>query len=144
MLFSLTSKGCQLSPHSFKTLDWHLQKISKNLPHFREDLPLLRLVLRRNIDKYYPKSNHSLQHKSYSKIKPALAYFEGSMTFRLDKKRLYVNFKGQTVDECLKTGFDRIYKELEKYKDLHFPAESEYPDHSTIRSVAYQELDHPR
>lgn len=36
---------------------------------------------------------------------------------------------------ALTLGFERIYKEIEKFKDTHFPAGSEYPNHSTIRGI---------
>ncbi|MBI4035367.1 hypothetical protein HY383_00300 [Candidatus Daviesbacteria bacterium] len=133
MIFKLTAKNCEISAASYKHISRHFEKMTQLLPHVREDLVVLRVVIRKNIDKYHPSRIHPHQHRSYADYKPALAYYEGSITFRLDKKRLYAHFKGQTIDECFDLGFDRIFEELEKYKDLHFPSESEYPNHSTIR-----------
>ncbi len=133
MIFKSTTKHCRISPGTQKYIDQHLKKITQNLPAVDEDLVVVRLTLRKNIDKYHPSRSRPHTHKSYADTKPALAYFEGSMTFRLDKKQLYVHFKGQTIEECVDQGFHLIFKELEKYKDLHFPADSEYPDHHSIR-----------
>lgn len=133
MILTLTAKGCRISDDSQKRIIKHLKKINQALPYLEEDLTVFRLLLKKNIDKYHPPRMYPHRHKSYMDTKPALAYFEGSITFRLDKKRLYAHFKGQTIDECINLGFNRIFEELEKYKDLHFPAESEYPDKVSIR-----------
>jgi len=89
-------------------------------------------------DKYHPPKlgNH---HKTYADLKPALAFFEGSINFRLSKNRLYVHFKGQTMEECIDVGFKRVFRELERYKDLHFPSESEYPNRDSIRGGSLNE-----
>lgn len=133
MIFKLTAKNCEISAASYKHVSRHLKKITQSLPHLKEDLVVLRLVIRKNIDQYHPPRIHPRRHRSYADYKPALAYYEGSITFRLDKKRFYTHFKGQTIDECFDLGFGRIFEELEKYKDLHFSSESKYPNHSTIR-----------
>lgn len=135
MIFKLTAKNCQIPTASLRHLDAHLRKVTKFLPHIQKDLIVLRLFIRKNIDRYHPSRIHPHQNKSYADTKPELALFEGSMAFRLSKKRLYVHFKGKTIDECSNLGFDRIYKEIRRFKDLHFPAESKYPDHSTIRKL---------
>ena len=133
MIFKLTTEHCEVSDEQYQHIITHLNKINQSLPEFESDLIVFRLVIRKNIDLYHPVRTHPHQHISYADKKPEIAYFEGSMTFRLDKNQLYSHFNGQTIDECINLGFKRIYKELEKYKDSHFPAESEYTNHSTIR-----------
>ncbi len=133
MIFQLTCKNCRMSNRSRRNINEHLEKINRSLQHTESDLLMLRLIIRKNVDKYHPPRIHPHLHKTYADTKTALAYFEGSLTFRLDKKQLFVHFKGYTIDECINTGFDRIFKELEKFKDLHFPSESEYPNHESIR-----------
>lgn len=133
MIFKLTARGCRISKTSERHIRQHLKKISQSLPNIEEDLVVLRMMIKRNIDRYHPPRVHPHLHKTYSDSKPALAYFEGAINFRLTKKRLYVHFKGQTIDECIDHGFSLIFRELEKFKDLHFIDESEYPDHSSIR-----------
>lgn len=138
MIFKLTCKNCRISNQSRKYINEHLEKINQSLQHTQGDLVVLRLILRKNIDRYHPPRVHPHLHKTYADTKTALAYFEGSITFRLDKKRLYVHFKGQTTDECINTGFNRLFEELEKYKGLHFSNESEYPDRESIRETAHE------
>ena len=134
MIFHLTAKGCQISETSYGNIRRHLEKIERVLPNIENDLIVLRLVVRKNTDRYYPMRTHPHKHKTYSDGKSALAYFEGSISCLLHKKKLYVHFKGQTVDECVDLGFERFFKEVEKFKDLHFASESEYPDHMSIRN----------
>lgn len=127
MIFKFTCKHCRISNKSQRDISKHLAKLNQMLPDVQSDLVVLRLTIKKNIDKYYPLK------KAYQK--PSLAYFEGSMTFRLNKNRFYTHFKGATIDECIKVGFERLSKEIEKYKDLHFSSESDYPDHRSIREV---------
>ncbi len=133
MIFKLTTKSCQVSDRSYKHITQHLAKITQTLPDIEEDLIVFRLTMRKNLDRYHPPRTHPHPHKSYADVKSELAFFEGSITFRIGKKQLFTHFKGQTIDECINLGFDRIFNELEKYKELHFSAESEYPNHSSIR-----------
>lgn len=133
MIFKLTAKGCQIPPKTRKHINKHLEKFARSLQNIQNDLVVFRLLIKKNIDRYHPLRMHPHPHKSYADIKPALAYYEGLMTFRLDKKQLYVHFKGQTVDESIDRGFDLLFKKLEKYKNLRFSSESEYPDRSSIR-----------
>jgi hypothetical protein len=137
MIFQLTAKNCRVSERSHRHINKHLAKVSQVLPNITSDLVVLRLTIRKNIDKYHPPRARSHLYKNYSDSKPALAYFEGSITFRLSRNRFYVHFKGMTVDECVNLGFKRLFEGLEKYKDMHFPNESEYPDHSSIRGSSY-------
>lgn len=135
MIFQLTTKNFQILNESKKRINKHLEKISRSLPNMERDLVVFRIIIRRNIDRYYPSRVRYHRHKSYADLKPALAYFEGSITFRLNKNRLYAHFKGASVDECINLGFERLFEKIEKCKDLHFPEESEYPDHRSIRGV---------
>jgi hypothetical protein len=135
MIFKLTSEGCRVSQSSYKHVIKHLDKINQSLPDIESDLVVIRLVIKSNVDEYFPPRRHRLQ-KTYADTKPELAQYEGSITFRLAKKQIFVHFKGQTIDECIDTGFDLIFKKLEKYKDTHFPSESQYPDRRTIRKLS--------
>jgi len=99
-----------------------------------DDLVVFRATFRQDIDRYHPKI-HPRKHKSYVMTKPTQAYFEGSMGFRIGKKAIYADFKGQTIDECIDSGFDQIFKEIEKYKDLHIPSDSDYPDQRSVSEV---------
>lgn len=93
------------------------------------------MVLKKNIDKYHPPRIKDRTYKDYSDTKTALAYFEGSIALRLNRNRLYTSFKGQTVEECADTGFERIFEQIDKHKETHFPSDSKYPDRATIRGI---------
>ncbi|GEM_PF-2085877 len=136
MILKLTTRNCRVSDESQKRINEHLAKIVKLLPHIESDLVVFRLTIRKNIDRYFPSRIRRHRHKTYSDLKPAISNFEGSMTFRLYKNKFYTHFKGVTIDECINLGFGRLFTEVEKYKDLHFSSESEYPDHRSIRRRA--------
>lgn len=133
MILKLTTKNCRVSNESKKRINEHLAKVAKLLPRIESDLVVFRFTIRKNIDRYFPPRVRRHRHKTYSDLKPAISYFEGSIAFRLNKNRFYTHFKGVTIDECISLGFQRLFIKLEKYKDLHFPGESEYPDRSSIR-----------
>lgn len=135
MIFKLTAKGCEISENSYKRIKARLQKIIQTFPNVSDDLIVFRLNLKRNTDKYHPKRVAHRSHKSYSDSKPFISFFEGSIAFRLNKNMLYSRFKGHTIDESVNLGFERIVKNLEKHKSLHFPQESEYPDKNSIRKA---------
>lgn len=126
MILKLTCKNCQISSTIKQYIDKHLKKITRLLPDVKEDLVVLRLTVRRN-------RTRSRRHRSYADIRPVLAYFEGAATFRLGKKQIYAQFRGQVIKECIHRGFDLIFRKLKQYKDLHFSSESEYPDRNSIR-----------
>lgn len=133
MIFKLTTINCQISQSSYRKINRYLKKINRYLPNIESDLVVFRILFRKNIDRYHPPKTHPHPQKDYTDIKPVIAYYEGSMTFRLGKKQLYVHFKGTTIDECIDTGFDLIFEELKRHKDLHFSSESDYPDKTSIR-----------
>lgn len=133
MIFQLTAKNCQILDKSRSRIDRHLAKLAQSLPNVESDLVVLRLTIRKNIDKYYPPRVHHHRHKLYADLKPELSFFEGSMVFCLKKVRFYTHFKGQTIDECTNLGFKHLFTELEKFKDSHFSSQSEYPNHRSIR-----------
>lgn len=135
MIFKLTAKNCRILAVMQKKIDMHLAKLNKALDNFNDDLVVLRLTLRKEIDKYYPLRSHPLKYKTYASTKPALSNFQGSINFRLGKNWIYAQFKGQSITECIDLGFHRIFIELEKYKHTHFSSESKYPDHFTIRGI---------
>lgn len=137
MILKLTAKNCRISENTRRYIDQHIHKVAQALPNMQEDMVVLTLMVRKNIDKYHPQRNHS-SNKAYANKKPALAYFNGSISFRLEKKWLYVHFKGQTIDECVGYSFGVIFRELKKFKELHFSSESKYPDRSSIRKELYE------
>ncbi len=131
MIFKITTKECKISDSSFRHLGQHVRKIERFLPHLERDLPLLSFLIKKNIDYYHPRATYP--DKSYATRKQKLAHFEGYLSLGLPAERLYVRFKGRTIDECVNTAFELMHDELNKYKDKYFTSESEYPNHLTIR-----------
>ena len=114
MRLKITTKGFQIPTQLYKHLDFHLQKISQRLPHLKYDLSSFSIIIRKTAHKYYIKRHYHHAYTNYSDRKGALALFEGSMNLQLPKKPLIVTFKGQTINECIDSGVDRLKKELQK------------------------------
>lgn len=134
MKFQVTAKNCKVSQHSLKLINEHLAKVKRFLPDIKDDLLFIRLTFKRNIDRYFPpRLPH--KYKTYKDSKTALANFEGSLNLPLKKNNIYVHFKGMTIDECIKSGFERLLTKLNKFKDRHFASRSTYPNHDSIRYI---------
>lgn len=136
MVLELTAKNCRISPLSRVYIDEYINKINRQLKSFSGDEIVLRFTIRKNIDRYFPPKIEHHTHKRYADLKPILAYFEGSVSFRLKKNRFYNHFKGQSIDECIKVGFDKLIKEVDRFRNQHFSSESDYPDRASIRGVS--------
>ncbi len=133
MKVKITAKGFQIPTLVYKHLNFHLQKISQRLPNLKYDLALMTLFIRKTTHKYYSKRHYHHSYTSYADRRLSLASYEGSMNLRLPKKPLIITFKGQTINECIDRGIDRLKEELQKYKDTHFKSQSEYPNRLSIR-----------
>lgn len=114
MIYRLTTKNCSISGFTKKIIDKNIQKLSHFLIHFQDDLPILSLVIRGNKRKNY---------------------YDGSITLQLPKKVLFASINGSNIDEAVLLGFERIKKELETYKGLHFNSNSKYYDHRSIKNI---------
>ena len=135
MIFQLTLKNCRISELSSAYLTQFSYKLQKRLDVRSNDEILLKLTIKKNIDRYFPPKGGLAKHKKYADSKAALAFFEGSISLRFRKNRLYSEFKGVTIDECIKTGFSRLLKEVSEYRNHHFSSESDYPHRQSIRSL---------
>ena len=131
MKLKITAKGFQIPTKIYQHLNFHLPKISQRLPHLNYDLSLLSIIIRRTAHKYHIKRHYHQSYTNYADRKPALALYEGSMNLRLTKQPLIVTFQGYTINECIDRGIDYLKKELQKYKDLNFKSQSEYPNHKS-------------
>jgi len=133
MISKFTAKGFKISESAFRHINYHLKKFTRLLPNLNPDLPRFNFFIRKNISRYHLKRHYHHYFTNYLDRKGALAFFEGSVNLKLPKKPLIVRFKGQKLNECVDRGIKTLKKELQKYKDLHFKAQSEYPDHQSIR-----------
>lgn len=116
MIFKLTKKNCEVPETTYKHIEKHLKKVDLYLEDIESDLVVFRLFIKKNIDKYHPPKAYP-HNRSYADIKPVLSYFEGSISLRLNKQPIYVHFKGASIDECIDSGFDLIFREIEKFKN---------------------------
>ena len=114
MVYSIATKDCEISEKNLALLERYLYKLSDRISKFSTDLPLLYFVLRWQSKK---------------------DYYYGSIYLDLPKKRLYVNFQGKSIEEAIQLGFERIKKEVETYKGLHFTSDSEYYDHTNLEEI---------
>lgn len=64
-------------------------------------------------------------------------YYSGTIHLRLPKKMLVATLEGAHAEEALRVGFDRLFREIEKYKGKHFPSYSQYQDNRSIRKDAF-------
>jgi len=60
-------------------------------------------------------------------------FYSGSMKLSLPLKNLYTAFENNNLEIGLKEFFEKIYKEIKKYKSLHNPSNSEFSSQKTIR-----------
>lgn len=138
MIFKLTSKGFKASVKTYEYVQRRLKKTAQLLPHLDSDLSQLNILIRKHTSKYSPKRHYHHAYTNFTNRKSSMALFEGSIDLKLPVKKLYVQFKGKNIAECLHVGMNRIQKEVKKYKDLHFKSQSEYPNHNSIRkSINY-------
>lgn len=112
MIYNISAKNCHLSKLTKENIEKNIINLSKYLSNFTEDLPLFFLLIR-----WHRKKD----------------YYDGSIILRIPKKPLFATFKGDSIYESVQLGFERIRRELEEYKGLHFPSYSEYFDHTSLR-----------
>lgn len=133
MKFNIVTKKIQIPTNVKKHLYSNMRKISRRLPFFNSDLPLLNFLVKKVSNKYYPKRHYHPSFTSTMDRKTSLAFFAGTINLQLAKNTVYLNFKGQTLSECLNRGVKLLERKLQKFKDLHFKSRSDYPNHSSIR-----------
>lgn len=116
MIYSISTKDCKISEKNLTLLERHLYKLSDLISKYSSDLPLLYLVIRWQSKK---------------------DFYYGSIFLDIPKKRLFCSFYGKSIEEALELGFERIEKEIETYKGLHFVSDSEYYDRSTLEEALW-------
>lgn len=114
MIYSISTKDCKISEKNLILLERHLYKLSDLISKFSSDLPLLYLVIR-----WHSKKD----------------YYDGALFLDIPKKRLYAVFEGKSIEEAVQLGFERIEREIDTYKGLHFTSDSEYYDRSTLEEA---------
>lgn len=128
MELKLTTKNCTISSTSYRYLLSQIKKISKSLNRLDNKTMICRLILKA----------HHHRYKVHLDKESVPAFLEGTISLGLAKKTLIAKFKGLTVDDCLQEGLQKIFRELIKYKDLHFKSQSAYPDKTSIRHYSFE------
>lgn len=139
MRLKITHKGFQIPIKFYNHLNFHLEKITKQLSTLKDDLLVVNLNIKKISQKYHSKKHYQHSFTSYADRKLALAFFEGTINLSLPKKSINLNFKGQSLDEIIDKGIDRLKKEIQKYKNLHSKSQSKYPNHQSIRKDDFYE-----
>jgi hypothetical protein len=119
MRYSVTLKNITLTYPQGKKLHELVSKLADRLVVFASDLPALDIVLHR------------------SKVRAG--HYEGVLKLVLPKKPIIAHEFGATVEDALYSGFHKLLKELETYKEKHFKGSSKYRSQESIRAQSWYE-----
>jgi hypothetical protein len=139
MRYTISSKLFQLSDRHLQHIERLVEKLTRFGPYGEADEVLLNIIIRRHNKKSL---NHIEKRLAADltvnpihghEFTDSPVYYDGTLDFILPKKSIVAKMLGKNVDEALKDGFDELFRELDAYKGLHFPDDSEYVNHSTLR-----------
>jgi len=132
MKYTLSSKNCKYTDEDIRLIVKHIEKIAQLIPYVNSDRDEIDLVVR----KYHERGSiHISAHSIKTKFKRPY-YYEGVLKMTLPRKVLAVHFVDENKDFALNKGFEKLFKELMKYRGIHFKANSKYDNHSTFRGHA--------
>ncbi len=114
MTLCVTTKHYQITDSLLNVVEKSIEKIGGRIPHLNPNLGLIKVLIRWNKRR---------------------SFFDGSVSFSVPKKHLYTYFQGAYPDEALRSAFERLSRELSKYKGKHFTNDSQYPNRETIRQT---------
>jgi ribosome-associated translation inhibitor RaiA len=139
MRLTITTKQFQVIDNDHRYIEKLVKKLERFSPWKDLDYPHLDIILR----KHKKKSLDHTQDKLVSEdsVLPLHGhetvdnpvYYDGVLNLILPKKRLVATMLGETVQMAVKDGFDELFRELDKYKGLHFANDSKYDTHRTMR-----------
>jgi ribosome-associated translation inhibitor RaiA len=127
MRTTITTKGFKMNAKEGEKMTVCIEKLTHALSAFKEDLPLLTFILKKDKKVGSP-----------VKVKSPF-YHEGTMTLRLPKKSLIAHVSNITAFEAIEAAFLRITKELQKYKGKHFKGHSKYVNKDSIKTLGEAE-----
>lgn len=139
MIYNITTKGFKLSNQKLIYIDRYAKKVTR----FLSDLDIHLLHFDIIIKKYKSKrldhgrkilqtDSEAINFEVHPKFKSPI-YYEGRIWLQIPKKSLVSHSKGSTSEEAIDIGFKRLIKELETYEGKHFPNDSEYYNHTSIK-----------
>jgi len=118
MKYELTLKKFYASKPFAKLLGRYLAKIQRKLKNFSEDIIALTVIIKKH------EKNH---------------FFSGRFSLRLPVKPLNAVSSGNSAEEVLADGFEKILKEYEIYKGKRFKGSSKYAHHESIKNLVIGE-----
>ncbi len=110
MELSVTHHNINLSESVFEEINKKADKLKRYLPNIPNDLSILKL-----------------------NIKKIRNFFEGSLGLNLPRENLNISFRDKSLGVAIHSGFERLFRKLNKYKGLRFVDNSEYPKKEIIR-----------
>lgn len=142
MIYSISVKEFKMTEKMLQSIEKNVKKVLKFSPNYDSDLPLLEFIIRKHkkrssnrvIGNYSIDDNEIITKNKKGKNSNS-TYYDGTIFLRLPFKPLAIRILGNSFDEAINSGFEKIYKDLNKYKGKHIRSDSEYPDHSTIRKL---------
>ncbi|MBI1863198.1 HPF/RaiA family ribosome-associated protein [Candidatus Microgenomates bacterium] len=115
MQFTITTKQTNLTEADYEYFEKFAAKLMKLTAWDQPDFPQLVMTVNK--------------HKKGN----APASYEGTLDLIIPKKRLVAKFNEKTIRSGIKSGFDKLFRELDKYKGMHFKNDSEFPKHRLIK-----------
>jgi ribosome-associated translation inhibitor RaiA len=91
----------------------------------------LRNILKK-IERFLPKVPQDILRLD-STIKYEKLY-TGALHLHLPNGTLEARFENKLQDTAFREGFDILVEEIAKYKGIHFPSHSDYPDRESVKS----------
>lgn len=122
MRTQITAKGFRFSPTDREKINGYISKLSRHLLKFKEALPILTFVLKKD------------KTTSSAPKEKSAYYYEGTIKLLLPKKPLIAHIRESYTIEAIESGFKRIIKELQTYKGKHFKSHSDYKNHDSIKT----------
>jgi len=114
MKYELSLKKFEASKQFNKLLNRYRTKIKRKLHNFSDDLIELSIIIKK-----HEKNN----------------FFSGRIVLVLPVKPLVVLSGGNTQEEVLADGFEKLFKKYEVYKGKHFKGSSKYSKREKVRDV---------
>lgn len=135
MKYTLAVKHFSLDPVCEEFVVRQVEKLGR----FLKDIDHESLVVEIVIKQEKARSSHHeggvegdyLDKKRNRDLSPY--YYSGTLHLSLPNKMLVATLDGAHEEEALRAGFDRLFREVEKYKGKHFPSYSRYQDKRSIR-----------
>lgn len=114
MKYELSLKKFIASKRFNKLFSRYLGKMQRKLKNFSEDIAELTIIVKKH------EKNH---------------FFSGRFSLKLPIQPLNAAAGGNSAEEVLVSGLEKLLKKYEIYKGKRFKGSSKYPHHETVRTL---------